>query len=830
MHLLAELGEQGLDLAIEYGACTVDADEAHALGFCYRDWRGGGLLLPFGEDFAQLRCDQPPINCGSDSLKYLNRVGASQCPAAFGKGEPTMATEGWKDALRLHLATGETVQALPGVTAHKLMAGSVKLLIYDADAAINPLVWEQLIRAGLKRNGLRLGFFPRELAGDKGGACEFFNAGGTLGTVKSWKSRELLRQLHTHWDKALRPEWQPRAIRKLTRLAVEAGFEPVAAEQLACTAARAIGLPVSKARSLARCAVQAAVPQSALTETAPRCPQEPTKRQLQQFLRRTHEIRFNTLTQLVEIDGQPAEDIDLADSLLAHVHGIETTKQAARDSLIYVARSNPRNPIADYLTGLREKPWLNLLSIEVIAVAFGIRPEDKLSQELLARHLAGAYRRGMKPGYKHDQMLILCGDQGQGKGEAIKALVSPRWYGSATRVVKGLEDREFLTTVNSVWGFEFDECEKVLLGRDASEFKGFTTRDRDRYVQKYETVSREHPRRSVLFGTSNETEILNDPTGSRRYWLIDVRGGSLDPAWIMQNRDSIWATVATWVDWGLENWLPPSSEVAIQAAERAAQSRLSEPLEGEIARFLDRLPVEGKCAEGVAQETLIREALQVAGPIKIDRRLQMTVTRIVTASDFRTHGGRVRWVKRKARYGDGPPRSGYMPKSVPDDPTCPNESFRGWNSVRPWEDKSLASLFQRFQPNQEQSRMSCSRLTSSRADSGASTYSASAYSQPPGENGWNTSEPPCGAIGLSTPTSSEEDKVRLEQPLPRSGQPDPLAPGDAVEVWNTVLGCWQNGWQLVEGPDLDGLFLIEKVEGRRSQHVRHGAIRRCSGW
>ncbi|MFM7548881.1 MAG: VapE domain-containing protein [Cyanobacteriota bacterium] len=751
-HLQDELGDNGPLLATIFGARSIDADEAEERGFRYKNWRGGGLLLPFGGDFAQLRCDDPPIDRTGDSVKYLNRKGGKQQPGTFGASEPTIATEGWKDALCLHLATGETVQAIPGVTAWRQLAPTIELLIYDADAALNPAVWGPLIRAGIDRPALRLAFFPREVAGDKGGACEFFNAGGVLADAKRWKARELLRELPGMFSKNLRVDWHELAVRRLAALAQEAGLGNTAAEQLACSAARAIGLPVATARALTSrtLATSALQPQSG---AAPSCPEEPTKRQLQEFLRQRHQIRFNSLSQLVEIDGQPAEDIDLADSLLAHLHGIETTKQAARDSLTYVGKSNVRNPIADYLAGLRETPGLSLLRIEEIAGAFGITPEEKLSQELLARHLAGAYLRGMTPGHKHDQMLILCGYQGQGKGEAIKALFSPALYGSATRVVKGLEDREFLTTLNSVWGFEFDECEKALLGRDASEFKGFTTRNTDRYVQKYETVSKEHPRRSVLFGTSNETEILNDSTGSRRYWLIDVRGGTLDPAWIRENRDSIWATVSTWVGWGLENWLPPHSEAAALAAERASGARLSDPWEGPIAAHLDGLLPEG---DGIAQEDLISQSLQVDQPIKVDRNVQMRVARIVTASDFLTHGGKVRWTQKKRRYGGGPPRSGYVPEPVPIVPNRSELVRSSWNGQKPWENKDLASLFQPFQPFEEEYQESPSACMHAEGGGlGERMSPVVAGFEPVGQNGRNGTEIPFPDCDLPFQSSME---------------------------------------------------------------------------
>ncbi|MFS6828482.1 hypothetical protein [Cyanobium sp. ATX-6F1] len=167
--LLDELGsDDAVQVAIDYGARSVTPTEAAALGYRYQGHVTGGLLLPFGGDFGQLRCDDPPVAPNGERLKYLNRVGKPQSAVTFGSGDPKIATEGWKDALRLHLATCQAVQGIAGVTAHKLLAPSVELLIYDADARDNPAVWSQLIAAGLNRSRLRLAFFPVDLAGPKG--------------------------------------------------------------------------------------------------------------------------------------------------------------------------------------------------------------------------------------------------------------------------------------------------------------------------------------------------------------------------------------------------------------------------------------------------------------------------------------------------------------------------------------------------------------------------------------------------------------------------------------------------------------------------------------
>jgi predicted P-loop ATPase len=425
-------------------------------------------------------------------------------------------------------------------------------------------------------------------------------------------------------------------------------------------------------------------------------PEKPTKQELQQWLRQQHQLRFDELRQVVEIDGRPMEELDLADSFLAHMYGIETTKQAARDSFVYLAHCQKFNPVREYLEALPGTPGLRLLPLQEIAAAFGIAADDTLSQELLARHLAGGYKRGMDPPYKHDQVLLLQGEQGQRKGQTIAALAPPGMADSVTRVGKGLEDREFLGKLNSCWIFEFDEVEKVLQGRDASEFKGFASRSNYRYVQKWETLCREHPARALLFASTNVKEVLNDHTGSRRIWVLPV--GDCNPTWVAENQKSIWATVATWVAWGLESYIPEGHPTALAAAKRAQGVQISDAWEGAV-----RTQLESKKAtiEGIALDNLARQAIGIEEMERITRDVQMRLTRLVTGTGFTTHDGTMRWIQKKRRYDGGEPRAGYIPIAVPTVPTCSDQKWGGWNGQKPCYNCNLVSLFQPFQPFKE---------------------------------------------------------------------------------------------------------------------------------
>lgn len=440
-----------------------------------------------------------------------------------------------------------------------------------------------------------------------------------------------------------------------------------------------------------------------------------SKAELLAFLPDHYRLEYNELTRTCECDGNPLGDVaHLADMFLAARHGIEVAKQAAADCFEYLAKGSPYNPVRRYLLGLRGRPGLRLISMPELAAAFAIEPGDHVSEHLLARHLAGAALRGLNPGHKHDQILILSGDQGTGKSEVIRALASPEWFGSQTRV-EDLDDRDFLSKINSCWLFEFEECEHALLKRTAAEFKGFITRRNDSYVEKYEKAAKAHPRRTVLFGTTNQDEFLNDSTGNRRAWVIPTGGRLTCPDWVADSRDSIWATVLTWVDWGLLNYAAHGDQLEADAARRAQDANLSDPWAGAISEVLNGRPVDG-ADWGIAQDELIQKALHISID-RVDRSVQMRVTRVVTGQGFRTHGGTVAWRSKKRRWSGGEPRAGYMPVPLPPqsdgrgcgDPPVPTgqapvpSDFGTLETGQtPWNDRRLTDLFQPFQPNERE--------------------------------------------------------------------------------------------------------------------------------
>lgn len=157
--------------------------------------------------------------------------------------------------------------------------------------------------------------------------------------------------------------------------------------------------------------------------------------------------------------------------------------------------------------------------------------------------------RVIEPGCQADMAPILVGPQGVGKTSAIKAMApSDDCY-----VTIPLSDHD-TDTSRRLRGKLVIELEELrgLNSRAIEEIKAWITRTTEGWIPKYKEFENTFKRRAICFGTTNDDEFLNDPTGERR-WLPG-RCGPLDIEWIRANREQLWAEGAAMfliggVDW-----------------------------------------------------------------------------------------------------------------------------------------------------------------------------------------------------------------------------------------------------------------------------------------
>lgn len=214
------------------------------------------------------------------------------------------------------------------------------------------------------------------------------------------------------------------------------------------------------------------------------------------------------------------------------LYGFEPVKSLTDEVVMQVGEIYKLNPLQAWLNSLR---WDGGERVDQYAtMGLGSEPTD-LAKLMCRKWLIQAVRRALEPGCKADYSLILVGPQGSGKSTSFKALAGEEWF-SDTPIDIG--DRRGYLQLQYTWVYELSELQSIRT-RENDQVKAFLTSQEDTFVRPYGRYPAKVKRHTVFCGTTNRREFLTDPTGSRRYWVIDI--GDIDTDWIAGHREQLWA-------------------------------------------------------------------------------------------------------------------------------------------------------------------------------------------------------------------------------------------------------------------------------------------------
>jgi predicted P-loop ATPase len=245
-------------------------------------------------------------------------------------------------------------------------------------------------------------------------------------------------------------------------------------------------------------------------------------------------IRYNELKLTIELDGEPA-DLEQLYLDLELDHNTPLSKDRAIDLAVRLARRNAYHPVKEYLNHVAET--VTPISLDDLSRRY-FGTHNPIYDEIFKRHLIGSVARIFNSGCKKDEVLVLKGLQGIGKSTFLNLLYGDEFFSDS---VKGT-DRDNLLVLHQYWCLELAEIETITGKREAGELKGFITSRIDTFREPYARSSKPRKRSSVLVATVNPDTFLVDPTGNRRYWVIEVAKNFLDWELIAQERDAIWAS------------------------------------------------------------------------------------------------------------------------------------------------------------------------------------------------------------------------------------------------------------------------------------------------
>jgi putative DNA primase/helicase len=257
---------------------------------------------------------------------------------------------------------------------------------------------------------------------------------------------------------------------------------------------------------------------------------------------------------------------------------LKASKERVDEMVTLAAFDRKIDPVVDYLKGLDGR-WDGRARVEECLPGVKATTFTRL---VARKSMVAAVARAMQPGVKWDHSLILFGDEGLGKSYWVDKM-SRGW----TANLGDIRNKDTLITMDRTWIVMSDEGHS-LKKADADAQKEFLTRTVDIYRAPYDRQVAEHPRRCVIWGSTNDDVFLRRQQGNRRFLIVHcterVDFDMLTPDYV----DQVWAEAYALWQKGERLYLDDTeSSAAIEAREPFTED---DSLAGRIEDFLN-MPV-----------------------------------------------------------------------------------------------------------------------------------------------------------------------------------------------------------------------------------------------
>lgn len=264
--------------------------------------------------------------------------------------------------------------------------------------------------------------------------------------------------------------------------------------------------------------------------------------------------------------------------LLLNIQNVKIIKYTLQNH----AAANQRNPVVEYLTGLK---WDGVPRLDTLYIDYLGAEDCPFIRTITRKAFIAAVARAMTDNVKFDNMTVICGPQRIGKSTLFRK-IGKDWFTDSIKTFEGKETEEI---IEGKWIVEIAELQ-ALNKVDINRVKQFLSKVDDQYRAAYGHNVKTQIRRCVFFGTTNDIEYLRDKTGNRRFWPVNakineptksIHDGDLD-----SEIDQIWAEA--FVRWQTGEPLHLSDEMEEEADRRRESHMEQDPLQGQIEVFLEK--------------------------------------------------------------------------------------------------------------------------------------------------------------------------------------------------------------------------------------------------
>jgi predicted P-loop ATPase len=273
--------------------------------------------------------------------------------------------------------------------------------------------------------------------------------------------------------------------------------------------------------------------------------------------------------------------------------------QDMRDAITDACRDNKTNPVLAYLDGLK---WDGKPRLDKMFHAYLGAQDTPLNAAIGRKTLCASVRRIKKPGCKFDYQPVVQGGQGVRKSTFCEDLaVHSDLFTDAGDLSLDIKQQMEIGQGKQI--IEFPEHAGFSrTARDRN--KAVLSRKVDRARMAYAHYATDAPRQWIAIATINPGGYLNDPTGERRYWHVEVTRYDRDA--FLADKDQLYAEAVAREP--TENlWLDTPDLVA---AHDAVVATVKEP--NELVELLAELRGEVWHINGQDEERASAQDIRVA--------------------------------------------------------------------------------------------------------------------------------------------------------------------------------------------------------------------------
>jgi predicted P-loop ATPase len=240
---------------------------------------------------------------------------------------------------------------------------------------------------------------------------------------------------------------------------------------------------------------------------------------VEQFIREKYPIKKNEVTRFYELDGVQLEQQDLNTIYIDVKKVFSKASREIIESIIFSNYTEKYNPLLDYFNGLKWDGKDHLAELTHVITSntgdFAYRLHG------LQYWLCGIIDSviNQEPNLL---CLVLAGQQNTGKSTFFTKLLPNelKKYFSTSQLDRGKDDEILMCQSLIIFDDEFSGKSK----QDAKQMKRLLSAHSFTLREPYGRQNVTLKRLATLCGTCNELDVLNDPTGNRRFIVYDING------------------------------------------------------------------------------------------------------------------------------------------------------------------------------------------------------------------------------------------------------------------------------------------------------------------